>query len=84
MSIAKLPMVLSLPEYHQGHALIESHIQIIKNCMERCASNGYNDNLALLTLCFTCRVAKPSRIVTEKAIQSDTHFRSFRFSVALF
>ena len=32
-------MVLSSPEYPQGHALIERHIQTIKKCMEKCDSS---------------------------------------------
>ena len=43
-------MVLSSPEYPQGHALIERHIQTIKKCMEKCDLSGYDFNLALLAL----------------------------------
>jgi transposase InsO family protein len=43
-------MVLSSPEYPQGHALIERHIQTIKKCMHKCDASGYDFDLALLVL----------------------------------
>ena len=43
-------MVLSSPEYPQGHALIERHIQTIKKCMSKCDISKYDFNLALLVL----------------------------------
>ena len=43
-------MVLSSPEYPQGHALIERHIQTVKKCMHKCDASGYDFDLALLVL----------------------------------
>ena len=43
-------MVLSSPEYPQGHALIERHIQTIKKCMSKCDISNYDFDLALLVL----------------------------------
>ena len=43
-------MVLSSPEYPQGHALIERHIQTIKKCMSKCELSNYDFDLALLVL----------------------------------
>ena len=43
-------MILSSPEYPQGHALIERHIQTIKKCMHKCDVSGYDLDLALLVL----------------------------------
>ena len=43
-------MVLSSPEYPQGHALIERHIQTVKKCMHKCDVSGYDFDLALLVL----------------------------------
>ena len=43
-------MVLSSPEYPQGHALIERHIQTIKKCMAKCDISGFDFHLALLVL----------------------------------
>ena len=43
-------MVLSSPEYPQGHALIERHIQTIKKCMAKCYIGKYDFDLALLVL----------------------------------
>ena len=43
-------MVLSSPEYPQGHALIERHIQTIKKCMGKCDISNYDFDLALLVL----------------------------------
>ena len=43
-------MVLSSPEYPQGHALIERHIQTLKKCMHKCDVSGYDFDLALLVL----------------------------------
>ena len=43
-------MVLSSPEYPQGHALIERHIQTVKRCMQKCDVSGYDFTLALLVL----------------------------------
>ena len=43
-------MVLSSPEYPQGHALIERHIQTVKKCMHKCDVSGYDFDLALLAL----------------------------------
>ena len=43
-------MVLSSPEYPQGHALIERHIQTVKKCMWKCDVSGYDLDLALLVL----------------------------------
>ena len=43
-------MILSSPEYPQGHALIERHIQTIKKCMSKCDISGYDFDLALLVL----------------------------------
>ncbi len=43
-------MVLSSPEYPQGHALIERHIQTVKRCMQKCDISNYDFDLALLVL----------------------------------
>ena len=43
-------MILSSPEYPQGHALIERHIQTVKKCMQKCDVSGYDFDLALLVL----------------------------------
>ena len=43
-------LVLSSPEYPQGHALIERHIQTVKKCMKKCEVSGYDFDLALLVL----------------------------------
>ena len=43
-------MILSSPEYPQGHALIERHIQTVKKCMHKCDASGYDFDLALLVL----------------------------------
>ena len=43
-------MILSSPEYPQGHALIERHIQTIKKCMSKCDISGFDFDLALLVL----------------------------------
>ena len=43
-------MVLSSPEYPQGHASIERHIQTIKKCMSKCDISDYDFDLALLVL----------------------------------
>ena len=43
-------IVLSSPEYPQGHALIERHIQTVKRCMQKCDVSGYDVDLALLVL----------------------------------
>ena len=43
-------MVLSSPEFPQGHALIERHIQTIKKCVSKCDVSGYDCDLALLVL----------------------------------
>ena len=40
-------MVLSSPEYPQGHALIERHIQTIKKCISKCDISNYDFDLAL-------------------------------------
>ena len=42
--------VLSSPEYPQGHALIEWHIQTVKKCMHKCDASGYDFELAMLVL----------------------------------
>ncbi len=42
--------VLSSPEYPQGHALIERHVQTIKKCMYKCDVSGYDFDLAMLVL----------------------------------
>ena len=42
--------MLSSPEYPQGHALIERHIQTVKKCMKKCEVSGYDFDLALLVL----------------------------------
>ena len=43
-------LVLSSPEYPQGHGLIERHIQTIKKCMHKCDVSGYDFDLALLVV----------------------------------
>ena len=43
-------IILSSPEYPQGHALIERHIQTIKKCMYKCDASGYDFDLAMLVL----------------------------------
>ena len=48
-------MILSSPEYPQGHALIERHIQTIKKCMSKCDISKYDFDLALLVLRSTPR-----------------------------
>ena len=43
-------LVLSSPEYPQGHALIERHVQTVKKCMSKCEVSGFDFDLALLVL----------------------------------
>ena len=43
-------MILSSPEYPQGHALIDRHIQTVKKCMHKCDASGYDFDLAMLVL----------------------------------
>ena len=43
-------LVLSSPEYPQGHALIERHVQTVKKCMKKCDASGFDFDLALLVL----------------------------------
>ena len=43
-------IILSSPEYPQGHALIVRHIQTIKKCMYKCDASGYDFDLAMLVL----------------------------------
>ena len=43
-------LILSSPEYPQGHGLIERHIQTVKKCMRKCDASGYDFDLAMLTL----------------------------------
>ena len=43
-------LVLSSPEYPQGHALIERHVQTMKKCMKKCEVSGFDFDLALLIL----------------------------------
>ncbi len=42
-------LILSTPEYPQGHGLIERHIQTVKKCMRKCDASGYDFDLAMLT-----------------------------------
>ena len=46
----RFELVLSSPEYPQGHGLIERHIQTIKKCMHKCDVSGYDFDLALLVM----------------------------------
>ena len=43
-------LILSSPEYPQGHGLIERHIQTVKKCMKKCDAGGYDFDLAMLTM----------------------------------
>ena len=43
-------LVLSSPEYPQGHALIERHVQTVKKCMSKCDVSSFDFDLALLVL----------------------------------
>ena len=43
-------VILSSPEYPQGHALIERHIQTVKKCMYKCDASGYDFDLAMLVV----------------------------------
>ena len=66
-------MVLSSPEYPQGHALIERHIQTIKKCMEKCDSSGYDVNLALLALRstpLTAELPSPAELLQSRRFRT--------------
>ncbi len=66
-------IILSSPEYPQGHALIERHIQTVKKCMYKCDASGYDFDLAMLALRstpLTADLPSPAELLQQRQFRS--------------